>query len=382
LLAETLQAMMPISSATAGLDPRLIIFLRPMQFRIADVAYLFAILAISIAAFGVIGIFATAAVTVFWWIILRGKGISLVELVIVIAVLGTMLGLMIPSGMGSRAPYRVAGCRNNLTNLAKALLAFDAGHGHLPQAIVLDAQGRTMHSWRTSILPQLDQQTLANAYDLSQPWDSPKNAMTLGMGIDILECPSDPSSPGNGPHTNYFAIVGPQTAWPEDRGLALSEITDGREATLLLLEVAGWDVPWGEPRDLTYDEALNVLLGKPQPSKRFAAVTHGPVVHHYYGSHGYFYKWHNTGVAGVHAAFADGKVRFLPVPLPEEMAKTLLTANAGDDVDWEEFERLTSPQLDYAKIYATIAFAIVALWPARRAFRKRSVLAPGSSNRG
>ncbi|WP_232536451.1 DUF1559 domain-containing protein [Lacipirellula parvula] len=284
--------------------------------------------------------------------------------------------------MGSREPYRVAGCRHNLTNLAKALLAFDAGHGHLPQAIVPDSQDRPMHSWRTSILPQLDQQSLASAYDLSQPWDSPKNSATLSAGIELFECLSDPPSQANAPHTSYFAIVGSQTAWPKDRGLAPNEITDGREATLLLLEVAGWDVPWGKPRDLTYDEALNVLLGKSPPSSRFAASAYGPVTHRYYSKPGHFYKGHGTPRPGFHAAFADGKVRFLPVPLPEEIAKALLTANAGDHVDWEEFERLTASQLDYAKIYATIAFAIVALWPVRRVFRKRSVLAPGLKNRG
>jgi hypothetical protein len=156
--------------------------------------------------------------------------------------------------------------------------------------------------------------------------------------------------------------------------LALSEITDGRSRTILLLEVAEWAVPWGEPRDLTYDEALNILVGNPTPSARFVGTpllgpVH-PVVHIHYGDIGHFYK-KKESARGVHAAFADGTVRFLPVPLPEEMAKALLTANAGDEVDWDEFERLTAPQLDYAKIYATTAFAVVALWPARRLLRKR-----------
>jgi hypothetical protein len=142
----------------------------------------------------------------------------------------------------------------------------------------------------------------------------------------------------------------------------------------LLLEVAEWAVPWGEPRDLTCDEAFQILIGNPSPSSRFAGTpvlgpVH-PVVHSHHGDVGYFYKKKEPS-SGVHAAFADGMVRFLPVPLLDEIAKALLTANAGDHVDWDEFERLTAPQLDYAKIYATIAFAIVALWPARRALRKR-----------
>lgn len=341
-----------------------------MQFRIADVIYLFTLLATSFAAFGPLGLFVALFVEFVWLVVLKRLKVTYVELLVVIAIVGTLVGLLIPASMASRESVRIAICRDDLSHIARALLAVAAADGRLPQAIIPDDQGQPMHSWRTSILSQIDQ-TIAGAYDRAQPWDSPKNSTALNATFSQFDCPSDPPSQGSAQRTNYFAVVGPQTAWPEDRGLALSEITDGREATLLLLEVAGWEVPWGEPRDLTCDEALSILLGKSRPSNRFAAATYGPVVHHHYGRPGYFYKWHATDRPGVHAAFADGKVRYLPIPLPEQMAKALLTANAGDQVDWEEFDRLTAPQLDYAKIYATLALAVVALWPVRRLLRRR-----------
>jgi type II secretory pathway pseudopilin PulG len=345
-----------------------------MQFRIADVIYLFALFATSFAAFGPLGLFVAMFVEFIWLVILKRLKMTFVELLVVIAIVGTLVGLLIPAGMASREWARRAACYRNLGLVAKALLLTAETSGRLPQAVELDDQNLPQRSWRISVLPRIEQQGIYDAYVPSEPWNGPKNSKILNQSIELFVCPNDPPVNANSPQTNYFAVVGRQTAWPEDRGLALSEITDDRSRTILLLEVAEWAVPWGEPRDLTYDEALNILVGNPTPSARFVGTpllgpVH-PVVHIHYGDIGYFYK-KKESARGVHAAFADGTVRFLPVPLPEKMAKALLTANAGDEVEWDEFERLTAPQLDYAKIYAAIAFAIVALWPARRLLRKR-----------
>jgi hypothetical protein len=288
--------------------------------------------------------------------------------------LGTLVGLLLPATQSNRESGRRAGCQNNLRFVVQALLANATDVGKLPPAIQTQNGNRPFQSWRLSILPRIGQQRIYDAYDQTEPWNSSKNSKALNQSIELFVCPSDPPVAWKAPQTNYFAVIGPQTAWPEDRGLALSEITDDRSRTILLLEVAEWVVPWGEPQDLTFDEAFQILTGNPSPSARFAGTpllgpVH-PVVHSHHGDVGYFYKKKESS-RGVHAAFADGKVRFLPLPLPDEMAKALLTANAGDEVDWDEFDRLTAPQLDYAKIYATIAFAIVALWPARRLLRKR-----------
>ena len=345
-----------------------------MQFCIADVIYLFTLLATSFAAYGPLGLCVAIFVEFIWLVLLKRLKMTFVELLVFIAIVGTLVGLLIPAGMASRESARRAACYRNLALVAKALLLTAEASGRLPQAVELDDQNLPLVSWRISVLPRIEQQEIYDAYVPSEPWNGPKNAKLLNKSIELFVCPNDPPVNSNSSQTNYFAIVGTQTAWPEDRGLALSEITDGRSRTILLMDVAGWAVPWGEPRDLTYDEALNLLIGNPTLSPRFAGTPLqgpiDPVVHFNHGDPGFFYKKQEPST-GVHAAFADGTVRFLPVPLPDDMAKALLTANAGDEVDWDEFDRLTAPQLDYAKIYATIAFAIVALWPARRLLRKR-----------
>lgn len=333
-----------------------------MQFRVADIAYPFALFATSVGAFGFErGLLASLMVAIFWLAAYKQPRTTIIEWLVVVGIVVVLLGLLLPAFQEAREHTRVATCRHHLGDLAKALHLHPEKEGGLPQAIIQDERGAPAHSWRVSILPFIDDQSTYDAYDWSEPWSSSNNSIVAISTIEHFLCPSDPLANSNSPHANYFAIVSPQTAWPTDRGLQLSEVNDGLENTILLLEAASLGVTWTQPRDLTYDEAIKLLTGA-MPKQ---------LVHGRYDEPGCFYKQHSTESRGVHAAFADGTVRFLPVPLPEEMAKALLTANAGDEVDWDEFERLTAPQLDYAKIYATIAFAIVALWPARRALRKR-----------
>ena len=46
----------------------------------------------------------------------------------------------------------------------------------LPPAYTVDADGRPLHSWRTLILPYLEQEPLYQTIDLSKPWNDPANA--------------------------------------------------------------------------------------------------------------------------------------------------------------------------------------------------------------
>jgi hypothetical protein len=333
-----------------------------MKFRVADIAYPFALFATSVGAFGFgRGVLAFLIVAIFWAAARKLPRPTLIEWLVVAGIILVLIGLLLPAFDVARESARVATCRNCMRQLALALYTKAlTPKGRLPQAIVRDDLGYPMHSWRASILRHIDEQSTFEQYDWSQPWNSPANR-ALGVPIEVFGCPSDPAVGLNASHTNYFAIIGSRTAWPDERGLPTTKITDGMEDTILLLEAFNLNVPWIEPRDLSFAEAVDLLTGR-APDR---------LAHRRYEEPGYFYRWRQADRRGVHAAFADGTVRFLPVPLPEEMAKALLTANAGDQVDWNEFERLTAPQLDYAKIYATIAFSIVALWPARRALRKR-----------
>jgi hypothetical protein len=160
-------------------------------------------------------------------------------------VLGTVLLflalLVLPVDAEGVRESRRAGCRHRLHQIGLALHAYHTRYGSFPPAFVTDDNGRPVHSWRTLILPFLGQKTLYNSIWLSEPWDERRN---VGVLSRLQSSPSMPYgcpesadgshpalSPWNG--TNYLAITGADTAWPDDRPARLSDdFPDGAGRTI------------------------------------------------------------------------------------------------------------------------------------------------------
>ena len=143
---------------------------------------------------------------------------------------------------------------------------------------------------------------LNGRYDLKVPWNHAKNASLINDDTtgNFWWCPS-----GDGratKMTNYVAVVGVETAWPGDRGLKRSEITDDPASTILVLEVADSRIHWMEPKDPTLDEILSSGL-----SSRHSGF--------------------------VNALFADGTVKRIRTDVSRETLKALLTINGGETLD-------------------------------------------------
>jgi prepilin-type processing-associated H-X9-DG protein len=244
----------------------------------------------------------------------RRRGVTIVELLVIIAIIAFLIALLLPATRYSRpAAYR-SWCSNNLKGIALALAKYETDHGVLPPAYTVDAQGRPLHSWRTLILPYLEQEPLYASINLSQPWDDPSNGTALAARPSVYMCPTafaDDRGPGN--LTTYVACVGPTDRYllPFGRSRRLDEITDGTDHTLAVIEIPRpAAVPWISPLDAT--DALVLSLGHPnQP----------PLPH--------------TG--GFNAAFADGSVRFLKTTTSEAVRRKLLTINGGETLSNDEF---------------------------------------------
>ena len=125
-----------------------------------------------------------------------------------------------------------------------------------PPAFITDEHGNRMHSWRSVLLPFIEQQELYKEYDFSKPWNSPEN-MRLA---DRMPATYATNYQKGKVTTNYLAIVGPETIWRtnEDGSKALprrsSEVSDDRDSTLLFVENFGKEVHWLSPYDLEFDE--------------------------------------------------------------------------------------------------------------------------------
>ena len=192
-------------------------------------------------------------------------------------------------------------CRNNLKKIARALNDYEQEHGSLPPAYTVDAEGRPLHSWRTLILPHLDQKALFDSIDLTKPWDDPINADALKTDLQVYRCPSARRQIPIG-NTTYLAVVGENSGFNPINGRTRNEITDDSGETLLLIDVPGERaVPWMAPSDVDAD--------------MLADLSKDTNLQH---------------VGGFQAIMADYSAQFLPVNLPEEDWHSLSTINGGD----------------------------------------------------
>ena len=205
---------------------------------------------------------------------------TLRKLLLVCGIIVLLYALMIPFTRDVRPTARRVYCRNNLKQIALALHNYHDAYGSLPPASTIDANGKPLHSWRTLILPYLEQQALYNTIDLSEPWNHPTNSQAFKTQLPIYRCPASELPPS---YTSYLASVGENSCFLPTNPRPLSEITDGTSNTLLVVEFPNeYAVHWMSPLDADED----MIVG-------FASL--GTLAH----------------PGGTQVALADGSVRYV-----------------------------------------------------------------------
>lgn len=233
------------------------------------------------------------------------RGLTLVEVLVILAILGVLIGMLLPVRRTAGEAARRAQCMNNLKNIALAVSNYGMAHGVLPPASTVDVEGRPLHGWRTLTLPQIEEDALYRTIDLAKPWDDPANARAGEERLSVFICPNT-TTPRNA--TAYLATLEPGGCLIPGRSRRLADVSDGTASTLLIIE-AGDDraVLWMAPSDA--DES--VLTGLASE------------------------KLHHAG--GTHAAFADGAVRFLKARTPVPILRALTTAAGGEVIDPDSY---------------------------------------------
>jgi Protein of unknown function (DUF1559) len=336
-----------------------------MSFRLTSILWVFAVAAAAMATFGSVGAFAAAIVVGFWatWYC-RQKFPSLLTILFVVGIILILVVLLIPAVNSARPTRRREMCENQLHSLAKAVLLYDQSQNMLPPAYSVDPKGEPALSWRALILRAIEREDLFSQFDLAKKWDDFANTKSSSVDIDLFHCPANPNLTTDGT-TDYFAVVGPHTAWPGIHPRKLSEIKDNPARTIVLVEAIDRDAKWAEPRDLSFDEAVDLLSS---PSEHAAT-------HLYFGrNEDFFYKDTRVGVRGMNVAMADGRVWFILLPIPKTLAIGLLTADGGEDIDEDLFHQFVAPQIDYGRCYALATFVALAILPALRPWYGRVCL--------
>lgn len=141
-----------------------------------------------------------------------------------------------------------------------AVANYHDANGCFPPAYIAGPDGRPWHSWRILILPYIEHQGLYNEYNFDEPWDGPNNRKLVGRMPQTFAFHG--SDRRGNTLTNYLAVVGDETGWPDTKSVTYADVTDGSGTTIMVVENRGADVHWLEPRDLSLAE-MDLRLNNP-----------------------------------------------------------------------------------------------------------------------
>lgn len=126
---------------------------------------------------------------------LNRSGISFVEILVVIGIVGVLISMALPAIGRARQASRRIQCVNNLRNISFGITQHDHFLGRLPASGYYfdppSGPGGAHHSWAVSILPFLEQKTIYDKWDLSKPITDAANQALTQSHVPIYVCPMD-----------------------------------------------------------------------------------------------------------------------------------------------------------------------------------------------
>ena len=226
---------------------------------------------------------------------------------------GILVGLMLPAVQAAREAARRMQCTNNIKQIALALHNYHDVYGSFPPAYTVDEAGERLHSWRTLILPFIDQTSLYDQIALDEPWDSPANSLLATTAVETYRCPSSDEA-----FCSYVVLTGAHTIFPGEQPIGVRDVADGTSNTLLVVEVAGRMSSWMEPTDLSVDDMSELMIAETGDSSGGAISSFHP--------------------GGVNAAMADGSIRWLSNTSPSDLLRALTTRAGAEPLEYDALD--------------------------------------------
>ncbi len=273
---------------------------------------------------------------------LRTAGFSLVELLVVISIIGTLGGLLLSAVSRVREAGRRVQCSNNLKQSTLGACAYQSSRRTFPPGADAIAAGPslpsgTQHAWSSFILPQIEEQAIASSIDYRALWNAPgNNAAAADRSVSTYICPSGAlffpgkqdyggisgthiittgmqSFPPNASSCGTMIVVTETGRW----GIAPSQISDGLSRTLLIAESVDRGSETGPinsgPENSRWAYGTNVIT----QNVSFINTT---------DAHGI----RSNHIGGAHGSFADGHCTFLDDTIDPAVLAALCTRDGGE----------------------------------------------------
>jgi prepilin-type N-terminal cleavage/methylation domain-containing protein/prepilin-type processing-associated H-X9-DG protein len=183
------------------------------------------------------------------------RAFTLIEVLVVIAIIGVLVSLLLPAVQSSREASRRLQCTNNLKQIGLALLNYETNHKHFPSGYVsqYDSSGNDTGpgwGWASMILPQIEEAAIHNVIHFDLAIEHPNNGVRVAV-IPSYLCPTEnqrqvwqAKRPDGTPicevaESNYVAMFGTTEPGVDGDGMffrnskiAMRDITDGSSKTI------------------------------------------------------------------------------------------------------------------------------------------------------
>jgi prepilin-type N-terminal cleavage/methylation domain-containing protein len=156
------------------------------------------------------------------------RGLTLVELLAVIAIIGLLVAFLMPALQSARESSRRTTCSNKIRQIALAAIQFQETQGAFPaglkspcrpptstpgQIASFDSFSALTEPWSVMILPQMGDMPRFSGFNPQAGFagtfsDSGANRTSQFQPNSAFHCPSDPNSVPQSANTNYMAVGG------------------------------------------------------------------------------------------------------------------------------------------------------------------------------
>jgi prepilin-type processing-associated H-X9-DG protein len=267
---------------------------------------------------------------------------TLVELLVVIGIVSTLIGLILPAVQSAREAARRTQCKNNLRQVGLAILNYEGLHRRFPPGNYDPRESPTVSGWGpynfsayARILPWLEQRGVYERLDFKKHVTEPPNVGFVGSPMGLLHCPTEPAASTSFnanfgltvAHTSYVLSVGSRwfgfcdepnqsrnngLFWEHPDDIKVKNVEDGLSKTIMIGERARALYPdvesWGWWISGYGGDTLFVTFHPINKAHRIKFDPQNPKNSDYTGLYGGLSSFHP---GGVNLCFADGSVHFV-----------------------------------------------------------------------